>query len=400
MCRRGEATNPGPVIKRSTLNIVSASKNQQVLLAEQNEPTVQVFTETCMTKDIQDTLSRRTRSCKKTMIPGALCNPRRKIIRGASYTRGQSGGGFVISDLPAQPGHLPMPAATWASTRVVDAVVSVVPGFWVLGIYGISAKMKTHADMTNELLVSALGSVAHSTLPCIVMFNCPLEELVLWPSSQLRSWVDAASWNESVTGVAPAMTYRGETRIDFILMSPGLCRFWQKFRYIPATTSDHAQLKLCLQIPASPPRVLRRKTCQDSDVVFKQAHQAGWDSLAFFPPEHVSKNHGTADDLFRSFVSNFECRVSQAFEYCKSLLPLKNFLGRSCPKKILQPVHAPVVRTPRNGEPVPPVDDAPTKLRQHIRQCRSHARSRRAPWRQHWKPGMQLYTLMDFQEDL
>ena len=155
---------------------------------------------------------------------------------------------LVISDLPAQPGHLPMPTATWASTRVVDAVVAVAPGFHIRisGIYGITAKIQTHANMTNELLVSSLGTVAHSTLPCIIMgdFSCPLDELVSWPSTQLRGWVDAASWNESVTRVAPQMTYRGETRIDLILLSPELRSFWQRFECIPGTVTDHAQLEL------------------------------------------------------------------------------------------------------------------------------------------------------------
>ena len=129
LCRLEEASNPGPVVKFSTLNIVSASKNQEVIIAAQSEPSIQVFTETCMTKVTQETLLRRSRTCNKTMIHGALCNPRQNIIRGASYTRGQSGGVLVMADLPAQPGHLPMPTATWASTRIVDAVVSLAPGF-------------------------------------------------------------------------------------------------------------------------------------------------------------------------------------------------------------------------------------------------------------------------------
>ena len=202
VARLGEATNPGPVVKFSTLNIVSAGKNQSVMLEPQTTPSVQVYTETCMTKVIQESLSRKVRSHKKAMISSALCNPRQNVIRGASYTRGQSGGVLIMSDIPAQPGHFPMPLATWASTRVVDAVVAAAPGFHIriLGIYGITAKIKTHADMTNDLLRSILGSVAHSTLPCLIMgdFNCPLEELVSWPSMQLHGWVDAATWNETL----------------------------------------------------------------------------------------------------------------------------------------------------------------------------------------------------------
>ena len=226
--------------------------------------------------------------------------------------------------------------------------------------------------MTNELLISALVSVAHSTLPCVIIgdFNCPLDELSIWPSLQLRGWVDAASWNEMVTGIAPAMTYRGETRIDFILMSPSLCRFWDNFECRPDAVSDHAQLELCLQIPGSLPRVLRRKACRDSEALLRQAREAGWDPSTFSPRKQTLHSHSHVEQMYMDFVSNFEDMISEAYGYCHSLLPLKNFKGRSRPKKILQPTHAPVVKNPRQREPTFPVDDAPTKLRQHIRQCR------------------------------
>ena len=234
-----------------------------------------------------------------------------------------------------------MPRATWASTRVVDAVVAVAPGFHirVLGIYGITAKIKTHADLTNELLVSALGTVAHSTLLCLIMgdFNCPLDELVSWPSMQLRGWVDAASWNESMTGVSPQMTYRGETRIDFILMSPELRKFWQRFECTPDTVTDHAQLELYLSIPHCSPNVMRWKTCRDSAVVFREACQAGVDLNTFIPKHSVSRTQGTVDELFQRFVTNFEDMLYWAYSSCSSLLPVKNFLGRSRPKKNCMP---------------------------------------------------------------
>ena len=206
----GEALNPGPVVKLSTL--LSASKNQDIILQDASDPTVQVFTETCMTKVTLDTLSRRAKGKSKNLIPGALCNPRQNIIRGSSYTRGQSGGVLVVSDLPSRPGNSPLPVAAWASTRLVDAVVQVAPGIFIriIGIYGVTAKIKTHADMTNELLCHALATVKHSSLPCVVMgdFNCPLDELAIWPDLFQRGWVDCAAHHFYLTGQPPAMTFR------------------------------------------------------------------------------------------------------------------------------------------------------------------------------------------------
>ena len=105
-------------------------------------------------------------------------------------------------------------------------------------------------------------------------------------------------------------------------------------------------------------------------MVFREACQAGLDLNTFTPRLTVARTQGTVEEVFQRFVTNFEDMLSWAHSSCTSLFSVKKFLGRSRPKKILQPMHAPVVRAPRHGEPVPLVDDAPTKLRQHIRQCR------------------------------
>ena len=155
------------------------------------------------------------------------------------------------------------------------------------------------------------------------------------------------------------MTYRGETRTDFILASPALHRFWHKFECLPDTVSDHAQLELYLDLPGNLPKVVRWKTCRDSEVVFKQARNNGWDPVD--PSWHDLRRHdGDVEFSYRTFVNNFEQYVTEAYKFCGGLLPLHSFFGRACPKKILQTLHAPVVRKPRHGEHVPTVDDAPT----------------------------------------
>ena len=134
--------------------------------------------------------------------------------------------------------------------------------------------------------------------------------------------------------------------------------------------TDHAKLELQLEFPGHTPKVQRWKTSRDSEVVFQQALAGGWSCDITFPPFKPILRCMDVDAAYNHFVANFELMIQKAYEYIPTLLPLKHFLGRARPKKILQPLHAPVVRKPRQGEITTQVDDAPTRLRQNIRQCR------------------------------
>ena len=225
--RLGEATNPGPNFDFETLNIASAGKNQNTILEETITPAVRVFTETCLTKLVYETISKKAKACKKYILPGALCTPRQHMVKAASQTRGQSGGVLVSSDLAARPSSVEIPVATWASTRVVDAVIAITSTLQVrvIGFYGITAKYhKNYVELNDNILQSVLSRVMQSTLPCIIVgdFNCCLEDMPLWGRLSDWGWKDAAILNYERTGEPPMITFKGETRIDYILIPPQL----------------------------------------------------------------------------------------------------------------------------------------------------------------------------------
>ena len=60
-CRVGEASNPGPQIAFSTLNVVSMSRNQDLLKEPTTIPTVNVYTETCLTKTVLPSVKAKTK---------------------------------------------------------------------------------------------------------------------------------------------------------------------------------------------------------------------------------------------------------------------------------------------------------------------------------------------------
>ena len=122
--RIGEAINPGPPFQITTLNVVSIGKYQDLLVEPHPVPTVSVYTETCLTKTIFETISRKVKRAGRHLIVSGICDPRKGRTRQASVVRGESGGTLVASDLPARPSRHPLPSAALLSTRVCEAIVS------------------------------------------------------------------------------------------------------------------------------------------------------------------------------------------------------------------------------------------------------------------------------------
>ena len=107
--RIGEAINPGPPFQITTLNVVSIGKYQDLLVESHPVPTVSVYTETCLTKTIFETISRKVKRAGRHLIISGICDPRKGRTRQASVVRGESGGTLVASDLPARPSRHPLP---------------------------------------------------------------------------------------------------------------------------------------------------------------------------------------------------------------------------------------------------------------------------------------------------
>ena len=373
--RMGEATNPGPDFDFETLNIASAGKNQNTILEESATPAVKVFTETCLTKLVFETISKKAKGAKKFLLPGALCTPRQHMVKAASQTRGQSGGVLASSDLAARHSSVEMPTATWASTRVVDVVVALTSSLHirVVGFYGITAKYhKNYVELNDNILSSVLSRILQSTLPCIIMgdFNCCLEDMPLWGRLSDWGWKDAAILNFERTGQEPMMTFKGETRIDYVLIPPQLVQFVKDFKVQPETVSDHALVSLRLYFPGEQLKTQTWKTCRDPEVLFRQCPvECGLDSECDHQVDQLIAQ-GQIDTAYGRFVKNYEKRIAKAYGQTDTLVPLASFCGRGRPKLIRKPLHCPLVRNPRNGEFQSTVDDAPLKFRQHIKQLR------------------------------
>ena len=297
------------------------------------------------------------------------------MVKAASQTRGQSGGVLIASDLAARHSCIEMPAATWSSARVVDAIVALTSTLQVraIGFYGITAKYhKNYVELNGNILSAVLSRVMHTTLPCVVMgdFNCDLQIMPVWGCMADWGWKDAAVLNQERTGEVPAMTFKGETRIDYILLPPQLIRFCKEFNVSPYTVSDHSLVSLSLQFPRDNLKVQVWKTCRDPEVIFSEVAQNHHHDSPIDVIMDLLVSQGDLPGAYQRFVRNYELKIARAYEGTQILAPSASFLGRGKPKLVHKPLHCPVVRNPRNGGSKCTVDDAPLKFRQHVKQLR------------------------------
>ena len=369
--RIGEATNPGPPFQITTLNVVSIGKYQDLLVESHPVPTVSVYTETCLTKTVFETISRKVKRAGRHLIISGICDPRKGRTRQASVVRGESGGTLVASDLPARPSRHPLPPAALLSTRVCEAIVSPNScfSFRIVGIYGLVLQ----AESTNHLLYIMLQLAQRSTLPCVFIgdFNCKLDELAIWPSLQQHGWVDIAVHFQNLTGHEPEPTWNGQTRIDFALVPHQLIPWFRNLEVDHDTISDHSKLILTFDSPGGPIFRTLWKTCRDSlgligdrkvaDIEVTPCDWSWFDECI---------RRGDVTCACKAFSTNFEDWLRQIHSHIANPFPVKAFLGRGNPCKIQKPIHLPVIPQSRRGEEVPIADDAPIRLRQQVKQLR------------------------------
>ena len=101
-CRIGEADNPGPPMAFSTLNVASMSRNQDLLVEPSLVPTVNVYTETCLTKTVLPSVKARTKEASRFLVTGCMVAPRKNLVKLDSHARGDSGGVLIASDVPSR----------------------------------------------------------------------------------------------------------------------------------------------------------------------------------------------------------------------------------------------------------------------------------------------------------
>ena len=137
-------------------------------------------------------------------------------------------------------------AALFCSARIADAVLQVgCIQIRVVAVYGYHSGFPDHTALNDALLGKVLNQVKQFQLPTLVVgdLNCNLSELTSWDQAVAQGVVDVAARHADLSGDQPAFTYKGISRIDYILCNRAAAVSFRGIEVDPAGYTDHAILK-------------------------------------------------------------------------------------------------------------------------------------------------------------
>ena len=333
--RFGEALHPGPPEQNSwsfqLRNIVSADAHFDELFSDATDCTV--WTETATTQYTQDAIALK---CKKesSHCSFSAASNQRSLLGKPCVGRGHSSGVLCFSRRARQLSlHKLWNPATWSTGRVSDTILHL-DGMQIriIGVYGYHVKVPD-CDALNDILLSEVFAHARNfNIPTLVVgdMNCDLAVRQPWIDARDAGMVDVAAWRAGQSGQLPQPTYRGKSRLDYIICNQFALRHLLSFDQDPFGYTDHAILRCTFDWK---PCAAGLSWTMPSDLAsipgfLEQVRDREVQECPDFPL-HL--------DAFQSFCWMYERHVSKVFQdlFGKNIPP--KYLGRGKGRLVQRP---------------------------------------------------------------
>ena len=233
----GQAANPGPWTMQIQ-NIVSASKH---LDEYQSQHDCTVWTETCANKFTQERVHRHARKCQAAVTFSAPAPLRRNNT--GKGGRAEAVGSLIFAKTPTQPFTDTWDAAVFSSARVTDALLHLQgQQIRVIAVYGFHSGLSDHVPHNDRLLSHVFARASDFHVPTIIAgdLNCELSALPVWTKAQAAGYVDLACRQAAIQSTEPDMTFRGNSRLDYIVGNHSAARAFRSLSVDPKGFTDHA----------------------------------------------------------------------------------------------------------------------------------------------------------------
>ena len=114
----------------------------------------------------------------------------------------------------------------------------------VIALYGFHSGLTDAAPKNDILLGKALRQADSFAVPTIIAgdFNCMLSDLHSWQAAVARGFVDVAQRVASLHDRDPEPTYKGISRLDYVICNPTAATAFQDIQVDPNGYTDHAIL--------------------------------------------------------------------------------------------------------------------------------------------------------------
>ena len=250
-----EASHPVPGVPWSlhVRNVVSAHTHMHELNTEPFDCTV--WSETSATQFTLDSIRTKARLAKAYLATSTAAGSR--MLKGATATgRGHAVGSLIYSKCKARSLHKLWPDVVFQSGRVSDALITVGSfQLRVIGVYGYNSSI-ANADGVNEILFEEIFRHAASfSLPTVIAgdFNFDLQLSVTWQHYSQLGYVDVGKHSSALARTEPEPTYRGQSRLDYVVCNALAFQHVQTFCLDPKGYTDHATLTVQFLLPTSVP---------------------------------------------------------------------------------------------------------------------------------------------------
>ena len=325
-CCVGQAANPGPW-SLQVQNIVSAAKHVDDSSFQQN---CIVWSETTANEFTQQRVQRRARACKASAVFSAPIPSRRSPGKGG---RDQASGTTVFAKTPMQCLSQGWEAAIFSSARVADAVLHTgAQQIRVIAVYGYHSGNRDSLQKNEHLFSHVFARASQFHLPTIVAgdFNCDISMLSVWSKAQALGYVDIAARQAAINNCQPEPTYRGTSRLDYVICNALAARAFQSLVVDPKGFTDHAVLDAVFHWEVTLPSIPSWKMPFDFGkcTALHQLVQTTAPDENHVEAFSAALNHGSLDVAIQAFSRHFEEKIARVhLEHLgRPLHP--NFLGR------------------------------------------------------------------------
>ena len=326
-CRVGEAQNPGPwsFLLR---NVVSANKHADDLNLTNN---CTAWSETSANAATLAKLHKRARLIKGYLASSAPWNNKRP--EQSSGGRSSAAGTLLLSRHHAKSLHSLWDKAIWQSARVTDCLIQLSDlQVRVVVVYGVHSGVAGASEQNEMLFAEIFRMIGCNHIPTLVTgdFNCDLRKLGCWQCALDKGFVDVGEKVAALTGEAPQPTYKGVSRLDYIVCCPLAFRALETFAVDPNGFTDHGLLQATFRWEAVMARIPKwslpcdlAKLCQLQQHFRAEPISPQYQAKCL---QYIQSRDTSA--AFRCFAEGFEDKFMRVhLQVLGSKLPVK-FLGR------------------------------------------------------------------------
>ena len=314
--RLGEAANPGPPVqwRLHVRNIVSAYTHQAEI--EHTPYDSEVWSETSATKTTLDsmrTIARKVKSFLATSSPAGSRMLKDETITG----RGHATGSLGFSKNRTKSLHGIWPDVIFQTGRISDALVDVGSfQLRIIGVYGYNSSIPNSIGLNEVLFDEVFRQASACSIPTGIAgdYNFDLAPSPVWHHYSALGFIDVAKQYAALANRIPEPTYRGRSRLDYVVCSPGALKFVDDFQHDSKGYTDHATLTVTFSLPVILPRQLvwhmQTDLASCPAVLAKVSDVPVNESLMSKFQQHVMQ--GNTNEAFKDFVHAFEHSADQA----------------------------------------------------------------------------------------